>query len=82
MSEQERRRARVWTHSGWEVCTHGGIPVAFARYPWLRDPSHYRDGGPAEPGDLTEHELSEHICGIRGPDVGLLCPLVRSVTKV
>jgi hypothetical protein len=80
MSEQERRRARVWTHSGWEVCTHGGVPVAFARYPWLRDPSRYRDSGPAEFGDLTEHELSEHTCGLRGPDGRLLCSLIMART--
>jgi hypothetical protein len=73
-----RRRARVWTHEGWQMITHGGVAIAFERLPFLADPTRYRDAGPAEPGDLTEHELSGHRC-VRGPDGVLLCSLTTGV---
>jgi hypothetical protein len=93
VNEQERRRTQVrglWQgHDRWELSTHGGVPIAYERRHdhlghWLvRDRNgllECRDAGPAELGDLTEHELSEHTCGLRGPDGRLLCPLIMART--
>lgn len=75
----ERRRAQVWTHAGFVTVTHGGRPVAFVRFPWKENRVRYRDGGEAEPGDLTEEELSalHGRCHIRGADGRLLCSLTE-----
>jgi hypothetical protein len=74
----ERRRAYGWTHQGWELITHGRVPIALRPEIWHQmfhdDRRCLRDAGPAEPGDLTEEDMStHHLHCLHGPDGRLLC---------